>query len=150
MFWSLTRFCFLGLWLLLPILVSAQTPAAEIGTYDTKHFIPPLYARDGLSTSNDVRDHYLYLSTTETTAFNVTIQNAAFIEGGAGATGAINQTVSISKASPQLITLSAAPYGSSNYGALGIIADSGLNVANDADGLVLTAPSRFYANIRHH
>lgn len=138
-------------WLLLCILMIPQAVQAssEVGTYDTTHFIPPLYAKNGLSTSNDVQNHYLYLSTSETTAFNVSIQNAAFVEGGAGAAGAINQTVSISKASPQLVTLSATPYGSGNYGALNIIADSDLNVANDTDGLVLTAPSRFYANLRH-
>ena len=105
-----------------------------------------MYARDGLSTTSDVQNHYLYLSTAETTPFDVTIQNT---DGYNGEVGGITQVVTISKTSPALITLSSSPYGTSAYGALGIVADADLNVANVTDGLILTASSRFYANIRH-
>lgn len=121
---------------------------SEVGTLDSVHYLPPIYARDGLSTSSDVQNHYLVLSTPEVTAFDVTIQNANAING----TGSqINQTVSISKSSPIILTLSASPYGSSGYGALGIVNDAGLNLANTQDGLILTGSGglRFYANIRH-
>jgi|GEM_PF-755211 len=113
---------------------------SEIGTLDTIHYIPPIYARSGLSTNNDVRDHYLQLSTLETDAFNVTITNA---------NGTVNQTVSLSKSSPQNIILSDTPYGSSSYGALNIVTSSDVNTINDTDGLVVSAAKRFYANIRH-
>jgi len=128
------------------VLVPMAQATSEVGTYDTTHLIPPIYARDLLSSTSDVQNHYLYLSTNETTAFDVTIQNA---DGFNSLPGGISQTVSISKTSPQLITLSAAPYGATAYGALGIVADVGLNVVNSTDGLILTAPNRFYANIRH-
>ncbi len=120
--------------------VEVNASGAEIGTLDTKHYIPPIYARSSLSTANDVRDHYLYLSTLESTAFDVNITNSD---------GSVNQTVSVSKSSPTLVTLSDSPYGSANYGALNIVTKAGANSVNKNDGLVLTAGKRFYANIRH-
>ena len=130
-------------WFVSILLTISQTPSyasSEIGTLDTAHYIPPIYARSGLDTDKDVRDHFLQLSTLETNPFDVTITNAS---------GSINETVTISKSSPQNVTLSAAPYGASDYGALNIVTDTGANTVNNEDGLVLTAPQRFYANIRH-
>jgi len=99
------KFFLLGL--MSVVLVPMAQATSEVGTYDTTHLIPPIYARDLLSSTSDVQNHYLYLSTNETTAFDVTIQNA---DGFNSLPGGISQTVSISKTSPQLITLSAAPY----------------------------------------
>jgi len=129
-----------------PLLTCGETNA-EIGTLDKIHLIPPFYAKNGLSTGADINNHYLWLSTPETTPFEVTIQNA---DGFNGANNGIHQTVTIDKDNPVLITLSAGVYGSANYGALGIVNDSGVNTINSTDGLILTANNRFYANIRHH
>jgi len=120
------------------------TVGAEIGTLDKLHLIPPFYARNGLD-GNSVNTQYLWLSTPEATPFDVTIQNANGFNGNGG----ITQTVTISKSNPVRVTLSAAPYGSSGYGALGIVNDAGLNTANATDGLILTASKRFYATVRH-
>ncbi len=122
------------------VYTDAVSGESEIGTLDTKHYIPPIYARSGLSNANDVRDHYLYLSTLEANAFDVTISNSD---------NTINQTVSVSKSSPTLVTLSDSPYGTVDYGALNIVTNAGANTVNTNDGLVLTAEKRFYANIRH-
>lgn len=125
-------------------IISSYTHAvgggSEIGTLDTQHYIPPIYARSGLDTTNDVRDHYLYLSTLEEPAFTVNITNAD---------NSVNKNVTVSKSSPTLVTLSAGEYGSSGYGALNIVTSGGANKVNSNDGLVLTADKRFYANIRH-
>ncbi|HVL68284.1 MAG TPA: Ig-like domain-containing protein, partial [Vicinamibacterales bacterium] len=115
-----------------------QAGGNQVGTLDTVHYIPPFYAVSGLSDLY-VRDHFLALSTTEATAFTVNIRNAA---------GTVNQNVTISRSSPRIVTLSAAPYGTSGYGALGIVDDFGLNQINTTDGLILTASRPFYANVR--
>ncbi len=112
---------------------------SEIGTLDNTHYIPPVYARED-SDATAIEQHFLMLSTPETTAFNVTIRNAD---------NSINQTVSISSTSSQTIELSAGVYGTSALGALNIVTDTDLNSANTTDGLILTGPQKFYANIRH-
>lgn len=122
---------------------------SEVWTLDSVHYVPPFYARAGLSTSGDVQKHYLVLSTHETTSFDVGIQNAQWYNGSWSAQ--VSQTVSISKSSPLIIDLSASPYGSNNYGWLGIVTDGELNTPDSENGLILTSASwkRFYANIRH-
>ena len=119
---------------------------AEIGSLDRMHIIPPIYAKNGLSTGNDIDNHYLWLATPQTTPMTVTIQNA---DGYNGVGGGINETVVIDKDNPALITLSAGIYGSTDYDAMGIVNDAGLNSPNTTDGLILTSPNKFYANLRH-
>lgn len=119
---------------------------AEIGSLDRMHFIPPIYAKDGLGTGTDIDNHYLWLATPQATPMTVTIQNA---DGFNGVGGGINETVVIDKNNPALVTLSAGIYGSADYGATGIVNDAGLNTPNTTDGLILTSPNKFYANLRH-
>ena len=135
-----------GVWFLGVAFMPTAHATSEVGTYDTIHLIPPIYAKDGIGTTSNVQHHYLYLSTAETTPFNVTIQNT---DGYNGVIGGISETVTISKASPQLVTLSGGVYGGIGYAATGIVTDADINSVDTTEGLILTAPSRFYANIRH-
>ena len=129
---------------------------AEIGTLDTRHFIPPLYASSGTAINADVRDHYLWLSTPNLNVSTITVSD------GVGVIG----TVQIDRNNPALIDLSggahilgAAPLvhtipatiGASGQGAKGIVVDTDLNTVNTSDGFILEsagADQMFYANIR--
>ena len=113
----------------------------NVGTLDTMHLLPPLYAKQ------DVRDHYLVLSTNEETPFTMTIQNA---DGANGVAGGINETVTISKDFPLVIDLTSAPFASGNgHASLGVIAESQVGLIDSVEGLILNADRPFYANVRH-
>jgi|GEM_PF-1334327 len=113
----------------------------NVGTLDTTHLLPPLYAKE------DVRDHYLLLSTNEETPFTVTIQNA---DGANGDAGGINETVTISKDSPLVIDLTSAPFANGDgFDSLGVIAQSQVGKIDSVEGLILNADQPFYANVRH-
>ena len=113
----------------------------NVGTLDTVHLLPPLYAKQ------DVRDHYLVLSTNEETPFEVTIQNA---DGANGVTGGVNETYTISKDSPLIINLSQAPFGTgTGHNSLGVIDGEQVGKVDSAEGLILTGDQAFYANVRH-
>ncbi|MEM6526387.1 MAG: DUF4114 domain-containing protein [Bacteroidota bacterium] len=113
----------------------------NVGTLDTVHLLPPLYAKQ------DVRDHYLLLSTNEETPFQVVIQNA---DGANGETGGVNEIVTVSKDSPVTIDLSSAPYGDgTGTASLGILDGSQVGKINSTEGLILTGDQGFYANVRH-
>ncbi len=113
----------------------------NVGTLDSVHFIPPLYAKQ------DVRDHYLVLSTNEETPFQVTIQNA---DGANGIAGGINEVVTISKDSPLVLDLSSPPFANGNgLASLGVIDGSQVGRVDTAEGLILTGDQAFYANVRH-
>ena len=113
----------------------------NVGTLDTVHLLPPLYAKQ------DVRDHYLLLSTNEDTPFQVVIQNA---DGANGATGGLNEIITISKDSPGIIDLSSAPFGDgTGTASLGILDGDQVGKVNRTEGLILTGDRAFYANVRH-
>ena len=113
----------------------------NVGTLDTMHLLPPLYAKQ------DVRDHYLVLSTNEETPFTVTIQNA---DGANGVAGGIKETVTISKDFPLVIDLTSGPFASGNgHASLGVIAESQVGLIDSVEGLILKADQPFYANVRH-
>ena len=112
-----------------------------VGNSDTIHFIPPLYAKQ------DVKDHYLTLSTNEDEPFEVTVQNAA---GADGLEGGISQTYTISKDSPLTLDLSSAPFAEGNgHQSLGVIEQDQVGQIDKMEGLVLNADQPFYANVRH-
>lgn len=113
-----------------------------VGNSDTIHFLPPLYAKQ------DVRDHYLTLSTNEDEPFEVTIQNAA---GAQGLEGGISETYTISKSSPLTIDLSSnAPFADGfGHKSLGILREDQVGIVDNLEGLVLNADQPFYANVRH-
>ena len=113
----------------------------NVGTLDTTHLLPPLYAKQ------DVRDHYLVLSTNEETPFTVTIQNA---DGANGDAGGINETVTISKDAPLVLDLTSAPFANGNgHASLGVIEQSQVGKIDSVEGLILNADQPFYANVRH-
>jgi len=99
-----------------------------LAQYDTIHYVPPLFGRE------NVDDHYVQLSTSETTPFQVTIHD--------GDMNIIN-TVSISKTSSSNISLG------SGYNARGVIRIDSLNKTLTYDGLIFKASQPFYANLRH-
>ena len=113
----------------------------NVGTLDSVHLLPPLYAKQ------DVRDHYLVLSTNEETPFQVTIQNA---DGANGIAGGINEVVTISKDSPLVLDLSSPPFANGNgLASLGVIDSSQVGQVDTVEGLILTGDQAFYANVRH-
>ncbi|MDJ0714467.1 MAG: DUF4114 domain-containing protein [Prochloraceae cyanobacterium] len=113
----------------------------NVGTLDTVHLLPPLYAKQ------DVRNHYLVLSTNEETPFEVTIQNA---DGANGVANGIERTITISKSSPAIIDLSSAPFAAGKgHKSLGVINSSQVGKVDSVEGLILTGDQPFYANVRH-
>ena len=142
------------------ICVALFTPSAfaqigsEIGTLDSKHFIPPIYARSGLDTVNDIRTHELHLSTDSAATITITVSDFS------GALG----TIQINDMNPAIVGLSGQAHtdplttttlpliGAANYGSKGIVDETGSNTADQSNGLVLegaSATERFYANLRH-
>lgn len=95
---------------------------------DTKHYIPPMHARELAGT------HYLVLGTPVTGSFNVTVTDGA---GNYIALIPISNGVS-----------STNPIGA-DYTSPFMVAENQLNsVISSGKGLILTAPEPFYANIR--
>lgn len=94
---------------------------------DTKHYIPPLFGREDLGT------HYIVLSTTEATPFDVTIKNGS---------GTVITTQTISSASSSTYTLgtgTATPF---------LVDEAELNTPLIGEGLILEADKPFFVNIR--
>ncbi len=98
---------------------------------DSIHWIPPITAAD-FGSSAGAYEHYVYLSTPETTPFVVTVTTG---------TGTLVGTYSVSKSAPYRIDLANA----TNY--LCLEADSVGSVQRE-NGLIFTATKRFYANYR--
>ena len=113
----------------------------NVGTLDSVHLLPPIYAKQ------DVKNHYLVLSTNEETPFQVLIQNA---DGAKGVAGGINEAMVISKDSPAIIDLSSAPFGNGRgHASLGVIDGNQVGKVDKTEGLILTGDQAFYANVRH-
>jgi gliding motility-associated-like protein len=97
---------------------------------DTKHFIPPMHARESEGT------HYLVLGTPVTTPFNVTVKDGA---------GTLIMTIPVSNGSSSTNTVGVGV--SSPF----LVEEALLNLpltSGSGKGLILTAPEPFYANIR--
>lgn len=114
--------------MLLLILGISFSSASQL---DSIHWMPPLTSAD-FGSSAGTYEHSVYLSTQETTAFDVTVTTG---------TGTFVGTYSVSNASPIKFALA----NGSNY--LMMAADSVGTVQMD-DGLILTASKKFYANYR--
>lgn len=98
---------------------------------DSIHWIPPVTAAD-FGSNAGAYEHFVYLSTPETTPFDITVTTG---------TGTLVGTYSVSNSSPYRIDLANA----TNY--LCLEADSVGSVQRD-NGLVLSADQNFYANYR--
>jgi len=101
------------------------------GQLDSIHWIPPVTSADHGATTGAV-EHYVYLSTPETTPFDVTVKTG---------TGTLVGTYSVSNSAPYRIDL----VGATNY--LCLEEDSVGSVQRE-NGLVLSANKNFYANYR--
>ena len=113
----------------------------NVGTLDSVHFLPPLYAQQ------DVKNHYLLLSTDQETPFEVVIQNA---DGANGVAGGLTETITISKDSPVTLDLSSGPFGNgTGTASLGVIGGNKVGQIDTKEGLILTGDLPFYANVRH-
>ncbi len=112
--------------LLLAALCLSDTALAQL---DSIHWIPPMHGRAELG------PQYIYMSTSETTPFEVSIH-----DGGGNLLG----TVTISNAQPTRW-----PLGSSGNTVV-MVQLSDLQKPMQNKGLVLTAQKKFYANLRFH
>ena len=121
----------------------------SIAQLDTIHYIPPTYTN---STSDDGGRYYLVLSTNETEAFTVTIEN--------GNKSYLN-TVSLSASSPKNIPLGIPQIADGSdanviangnlisSGALGVIGKNELCTKLADEGLVIHGSKYFFVNIRY-
>ncbi|MGZ2370910.1 tandem-95 repeat protein [Ancylomarina sp. YFZ004] len=119
--------------------ISIQT----IAQIDSLHYIPPMCSFT--SSSANVDDHQMVLTTTETVAFDVTIKNNddTFI-----------RTVSLSSSSPQKISLNYSVYTTSvqtagrRLNSQGVIGTSQLNNILDTEGLIVSGSKKFFVSIQ--
>jgi len=111
------------------LLLITNTITAQLST---KHWIPPIHARSG---ETFVKDHYIYLSTPETTPFQVTITrgNNTPISGS---------PFTISSGNPVRVTI-----GNAQPSAM-FIANSDLNIVKNDKGLILEGSKEFYATFK--
>jgi hypothetical protein len=94
---------------------------------DTKHYIPPMFGRE------DTGDHYIVLSTPNTTPFDVTITDGS---------GTLITTQTISNVSSSTYALGA---GTATQF---LVEETELNTIMANEGLILTGNFPFYVNIR--
>ena len=117
--------------------------------YDTLHYLPPVFVSWDIRTSNNsCRDHFLILSTNEATAFNVTINR------GNGTLFTDYNDINSSEVTPGVFSLSRSTpvklkFNNTGFNTEHIFSRNSLNTVLDTGGFVLSAPKRFFANIRH-
>ncbi len=114
--------------ILIPVFLLLQTTRL-IAQLDTIHWLPPMHARDQWG------PQFLYLSTPETTPFDVHIRSGS---------GALINTVSISNTQPFQYSL-----GASNNSAA-LVPESMLQMPLQGKGLVIEGEKPFYAYFRAH
>jgi len=101
---------------------------------DSIHYLPPLHSRN----DGSIEDHYIYLSTPETTPFqvNVTDGSGQHISG---------YPFTLSNALPLQILIGNGQLNGSKL----MVKKSELNTVLNNRGLILTADKKFYANARY-
>lgn len=128
---SLVRIVLVGLLLCLALPAQAQEA--------TEHYFPPTYGRDGLRTDgNDLGRHRLYLSTTVGSTFTVEVRTPD---------GSLLASRNISNGNPAFVELGTA--NPTADGILNMIRTSALNSVDTTEGLIVSAPQPFLANVRH-
>jgi len=100
--------------------------------YDSTHYIPPFYSRS--TDAQNLGEHYLFLSTNSTTPFDVTVTEAD---------GTPIAVVNISMTNEAQINLG------TQFAAVGIVDQTQLNTPISNEGIIATASTPFFANIRH-
>ncbi|WP_420315855.1 Ig-like domain-containing protein [Ekhidna sp.] len=116
--------------LVVSILVGLFSSLISNAQLDTKHFIPPMYARANAATDGV----FLLLSTPQTTAFDVTVTDGA---------GNLLYTQSISRSSPASINL-----GTGTGTEFLVPAGNLATAVSTGEGLILSANKAFFASIR--
>ena len=101
---------------------------------DTIHWIPPLHSRD----NNQITDHYIYLSTPETSSFKVTVEDGS----GKEISGS---PFTISNSNPKKVNIG----NGQNPGTELMVPFDSLNTTLKSSGLVMKASEPFYANSRY-
>lgn len=96
-----------------------------------KHWLPPLHSRD----DSAIQDHYLYISTAETTPFQVTVKTG----NGTPITGS---PFTISQTNPAVVTV-----GNGQPTQMFLELDD-VNVVQNNKGLILEGPKDFYVSFR--
>lgn len=124
---------FFGLLLFTCTQVSAQL--------DTRHWIPPFYAKPGPGTgTSNIQKHFVSLSTPTEDTIPVTIRNGF---------GELIDIIEISRNSPQEYTLG--PIGNANTDTypLNVIPTDSLNLKIRSQGLYFESFQPFFVNMRH-
>lgn len=103
---------------------------------DTIHYIPPMHSRDV-----DAVDQFLYLSTPETTPFQVTVRYSIF-NPATSTWASIDSIVTLSNAAPVAIGV-----GFTSYSTI-LASVSELNQPLVGRGIVAWGEKKFYANLR--
>jgi gliding motility-associated-like protein len=122
----------LGLLVLLCFSANAQL--------DTRHWIPPFYAKPGPGTgTSNIRDHFVSLSTPVEETIPVTIRNGF---------GELIDIIEISRDSPAEYHFGS---GNANTGVfpLNVVPEDSLNTKMRSQGLVFTSFQPFFVNMRH-
>ena len=102
---------------------------------DSLHYIPPMCSFT--SSSANVQDHRMVLTTSETTPFDVTITNN---------NGTFVRTVTgLSSTNPQKVNLNSPGTGLNSQGVIGT---SDLNAILDTEGLIVSGPKKFFVSIQ--
>ena len=124
---------FIGFLLLMCTQVSAQL--------DTKHWIPPFYAKPGPGTgTTNIQKHFVSLSTPSEDTIPVTIRNGY---------GEIINIIEISRNSPAQYTLGPIGNGTTNIYPLNVIPTDSLNLKIKSQGLYFESYQPFFVNMRH-
>lgn len=103
----------------------------SFGQLSNKHWLPPLHCRDASS----VADHYLYLSTQETTPFQVTVTDGAGNPFGAS-------PYTISAGAPLTIDIG------SGQNTKMFVGQENVNIVLSDSGIILEGPKDFYVSFR--
>lgn len=115
--------------LTLLLLLISNTIAAQLST---KHWIPPIHARSG---ETYIKDHHLYLSTPETTPFQVTITRG-------DNTPIPGSPFTISSGNPVRVTI-----GNIQPSTM-FVSNNDLNIVKNGAGLILEGSKEFYATFK--
>ncbi|VXB41858.1 conserved exported hypothetical protein [Flavobacterium sp. 9AF] len=116
---------------LLAILTFTLFTLTSYSQLSNKHWIPPLHSRD----NSTVNDHYIYLSTPETVAFqvNITLGNGTPIAGS---------PFTISQSNPIRITIG------NTQPSIMFLSQNDINTVQTDKGLILEAAKDFYVSFR--
>lgn len=124
---------FLGFLMFIGTQVSAQL--------DTKHWIPPFYAKPGPNTgTSNMKKHFVSLSTPTEDTIPVTIRNGF---------GEIIDIIEISRNAPVEYTLGPIGNANTNTYPLNVIPTDSLNRKIRSQGLYFESYQPFFVNIRH-